>query len=435
MKNWLHTWLPAPRTLRLPLVSGRRLGVVGLVGSVVLILLVVMVAPRLVGTYSLRAASKLIEQGLSITQPYQPGSLPTVRNATALSQAGPHLAAAIRWQPDQPHAYRLAGAIHAARGDLERAAQAFDQARKLAPEDTLLAWQASLVYRQMTLADEDYTALAPDQKMHAAWQTAGFDAPRFLLIGQRAYAEQAYPEALAWYELGLQTGERMGELWYHIGLVRVATRAWEPALAALEQASATAFNNRDVQYELGKAQAALRNRESALAAWQRSLNLAGQTGVSSIHYRIGRAWDDISPRAPPRAQAAYAEAIRLDDYGPRRWEKSDTYYRLATYQTEQQQWAAAREAYTQAIAGSPGHARARLGLATVLWQQGERQQAIAEARQAIGLQPNLIAGYFLLGDWYRTEQQIGPARAMYQKVLELDPNNARARQALHDLQP
>ncbi|NJL19339.1 MAG: hypothetical protein HC901_03450 [Bdellovibrionaceae bacterium] len=182
----------------------------------------------------------------------------------------------------------------------------------------------------------DYTALAPDQKMHAAWQTAGFDAPRFLLIGQRAYAEQAYPEALAWYELGLQTGERMGELWYHIGLVRVATRAWEPALAALEQASATAFNNRDVQYELGKAQAALRNREAALAAWQfrwmpyAALLLAAAAAppLASLTYRsfqhaaialalwlLAGLGYELAHQHPPHTQAALHEIAGVIDGG------------------------------------------------------------------------------------------------------------------------
>jgi hypothetical protein len=101
------------------------------------------------GRYDIERAGRLIDAGMVWPEPRRFDSLPRARDNRALDQALAYLIAAERQRPNHPHAYRLAGQIYAARGDWQRSAAVLGRARALAPNNPLLAWEASMAYEQM----------------------------------------------------------------------------------------------------------------------------------------------------------------------------------------------------------------------------------------------------------------------------------------------
>jgi len=115
----------------------------------ILLALTWLLAPTLRWAYDIERAGRLMDVGLAWPTPRQANSLPQARDEQALDRALGYLDDATRRRPEHPHAYRLAGQIYAARADWARAAIMLDQARALAPQNPLYAWEASLIYNQM----------------------------------------------------------------------------------------------------------------------------------------------------------------------------------------------------------------------------------------------------------------------------------------------
>lgn len=105
--------------------------------------------PTLLAAYNVERAGRLMDIGLTWPEPRVFDSLPLSQNDAALQQALGHLAAALRWQPDSIHAYRLAAQIYAAQQAWPQAAEVLDRAQALDENNTLLAWDRALVYEQI----------------------------------------------------------------------------------------------------------------------------------------------------------------------------------------------------------------------------------------------------------------------------------------------
>jgi len=142
---------------------GRRLAA-GRIGLLVIIAVAGRAAlPWLLWAYNVEQAGRLMDRGLVWPAPRHIDTLPQVADGKALEQALGHLGAAVRWRPDHPHAYRLAGWIYMARQEWVQAAEAFERARRLDPAFPLAAWEAGLAYEQMArvVASAPATPLLP----------------------------------------------------------------------------------------------------------------------------------------------------------------------------------------------------------------------------------------------------------------------------------
>jgi tetratricopeptide (TPR) repeat protein len=124
-------------------------GVVLVLALGVILTLAFWFHPSLLAAYNVERAGRLMDAGLAWPEPRVLESVPVSRNDQALDQALGHLAAALRWQPDSVHAYRLASQIYAARQAWMQAAEALEQAQVLEPKNTLVAWERALAYEQI----------------------------------------------------------------------------------------------------------------------------------------------------------------------------------------------------------------------------------------------------------------------------------------------
>lgn len=398
--------------------------------------LVYLLGPLVLWAYSIERAGRLMEQGLSWPEPRQVDSLPQVANHASLDQAQDYLAAAIAWRPDHPHAYRLAGQIYAAEGDWPAASAAYAQAQAFAPKHPLIAWEAGLIYerQQETAADEGAHSRF-QSAMEQAWQDAGIDAARLVGRGEEARAAQRYSEALRWYGRAARLDPQTSDPWYYSGLVYEALQQPEQALQAYQQASELNPDHRDIWYALGRLHVAGQRWDQALAAYERGVNAdTGTIGASLIAYQIGYVRQyNLQPRDPEGAWWAYEQALALDNYAPQQWRKADTYYQRGVLLASQQRWAEAIEEYEQSMKLNPRHYGAHTGLASALWKLERWTEAIRTAQTAADYYPQYKQAYKLLGNFYSEIGKRSEARAMYTKVLELDPQDQGARKALDAL--
>jgi tetratricopeptide (TPR) repeat protein len=111
-----------------------------------------VVSPTLLWAYDVERAGALMDRGMAWPEPRRFDSLPLARDPAALDAALAYLDTATGRRPAHPHAYRLKGQIYAARGEWARAAEAFERAAALAPDNPLPRWEASLAYAAMRRA-------------------------------------------------------------------------------------------------------------------------------------------------------------------------------------------------------------------------------------------------------------------------------------------
>jgi tetratricopeptide (TPR) repeat protein len=159
-------------------------------------LLVALASPTLLWAYHLTRAGALLEAGLAWPTPRLADSLPATGDAGALRAAREHLAAAERWRPDHPHAYRLAGHVALAEGDWQGAVELLEAAVARAPRNPLLGWELGLTYERLWRAEPGDTALR--DRMLGAWRGAGMTVVALEARAVEAEVAGRADEAAVW---------------------------------------------------------------------------------------------------------------------------------------------------------------------------------------------------------------------------------------------
>src|SRR5579883_2736587 len=90
---------------------------------------------------------------------------------------------------------------------------------------------------------------------------------------------------------------------------------------------------------------------------------------------------------------------------------------------QEEDYAAAAEAFQHAVAINPNNARSRYNLALAQQLQGDTEGAIAGYRRAIDLDPQLIDAYTNLGNLYGELGMHEEALEIFRVALEFDPEN------------
>jgi tetratricopeptide (TPR) repeat protein len=332
---------------------------------------------------------------------------------------------ALRWSPNDPEIYRALAKSYLRLNQPQQAIDALEQAYRLRPASLLI---------QQELA-QAYEAGGRTQQADALWSALGLAPHDMLVLGEQARRAKQYAEALAWYARAGRTAPDSGESLYYAGRAYRDAQQLDRSLQVLQEASEVAPDNRDVWYELGQTYAARNEGRRALEALRHGLDVrGGQAGRSNLYFWIGYVQQySLSPRDLDGARVAYGKALTLDDYRIDSWQKAETHYHTGVLLAEQNRWTEAIPEYQRALADNPRHYRAHLSLALALWQVGHRAEAIAQAHQAVELDPNRKNAYRLLGDFYASERKVAEASAMYARVVELDPQDQQARKALEAL--
>ncbi len=182
-------------------------------------------------------------------------------------------------------------------------------------------------------------------------------------------------------------------------------------------------------------------RTAALRAYLASpeVAVAEQTGRSDDPHAFARAFAGLRRNQP--GYALYDQARELERWG--RFAEAIALYRQANAEAPGQfpiltalgtaflksdDLVAGRQYLQQAIRLNGHYYRSRLGLGYLLLEEEDYALAIRELEASMALLPTLQGAYLLAGA-YAGNQQIGPARTLYQAVVQADGNGRLGRAA------
>jgi len=128
----------------------------------------------------------------------------------------------------------------------------------------------------------------------------------------------------------------------------------------------------------------------------------------------------------PKAKEAALKALKIDDT------LAETHTSLAVIKgVYDWDWTGAEKEYQRASELNPGYANAHHWYGEgLLMSMGRSEEAIAEQKRALALDPVSLSNNRALGDAYFFTRQYDQAIEQYRKTLELDPNYLAARTAL-----
>jgi TolB-like protein/Tfp pilus assembly protein PilF/DNA-binding winged helix-turn-helix (wHTH) protein len=164
------------------------------------------------------------------------------------------------------------------------------------------------------------------------------------------------------------------------------------------------------------------------AAIQKHPNHAlAYAGLANSYITLGQPWGgDMSPKdVLPQAKAAATKALEIDD------SLGEAHLALArVIQLYEWDWPAVEKEYRRALELNPNDAMAHNWYGEYLQEMGRNQEAFAEMRQTMGLDPLSPGGASELGYVFYTARQYDQATRAFQKALELEPDYVYARVGL-----
>lgn len=168
-----NTSSPPPITFSQRIIKYRLYSRRRIVASGLLLLLCYITIPTILYATNLAYAGQELEAGLEWPLPREVDSLPSARDTEALSRAVAYLAAAERWQPNDPFVQRLTSRVHVANRNWIGAAEKIEQARSKDPRNPQIAMEAALLYEQIW----QVVSKAPRENMLPILAAQPIDAP------------------------------------------------------------------------------------------------------------------------------------------------------------------------------------------------------------------------------------------------------------------
>ncbi len=330
-----------------------------------------------------------------------------------------------RWSPCDPAIYRALAQAHLRLNQPQAAVDALEQAFRLQP--------GSLLIRQ-ELA-QAYEALGQNERAYTIWRSLGVSLPVMLNLGEQARVAKHYPEALSWYERAERLAPESAEPAYYQGLAYRDQGQLDQALDAFLHATQISPDYRDAWYAAGRVYITHKKGDQALEALRRGLDAqTGRAGgaICCIGWAMcnSTCYRRAISRAPGRPMSR-----RLRSMTSRSIQLLSSRLIIKAVPCSQwrNRWEEAISVYQQVLIANPKHYLAHLSLAQALWQVGQQEAAITQARTAMELEPDRKNAYPILGNFYAAQQDKTTAITMFERALEIDPQDQQVRTWLEAL--
>jgi tetratricopeptide (TPR) repeat protein len=334
-------------------------------------------------------------------------------------RAGRSYQAALAWDPLNGQAYYNLSTIYDLWHDQASAARAVSRAAVLNPGDVSTRFGLG-----QALAAQGY---GYDERTIREWQAAGA-SEYFLNQGLALAGTGDYAGAMEQYTRALAIDPDLPEGYYYLGRVLNRLGRQEEALAALESAAALEPPSSPRRYLLRAEVYVTRGEwEAALAAFGQAASVASWDPVP--HYRM--AWLYEQKLEDSESAIAHLQwALRLNpDYAAARLALARLYEAQEDCD-EAARWLAPFLS-PDAQVRLAGQAHTLLG--ECLLQQGYDREGLVHLEQAQALDPGSVGPLLALAGGYSQAGRYRDAIEAYLNVLELQPENSQAQQALEEL--
>ncbi len=376
---------------------------------------------------------------------------------------------AIGRNPRNAQAYRLLAYLDTERGDGISAADDWAHFVTLRPADPQGYWSLAAACERLAPSDLDRVSGQPcgsgetdrPQALIELWRSAGQSAARFVRAGD-TLRESSWDEAMEYYKRALLLDPQSVGAWNGLGTAYRSLAREDLALDAYARAAALS-SDPEVAAAAHAARGEILAQElrwsDASAELEAASRLVPEEGKYRLNY--GRyLYEAGGDREIARFQLH--EAARLLPSNPwphvylailafagEEYETALEEAHTATALDEDLFWAwlwrgkalaaagrlrEAEDSLRRAVRLAPEKAEPHAELGLFLGQALRLDDAISELEQAVRLAPNDLVYRFHLAGAYYASGQTDEAIRVYRQILEMDPGNAAAEQALVDLQ-
>lgn len=327
---------------------------------------------------------------------------------------------AIERHPRDVLAWAGLGRAFEGSGSPERAADAYQRAVELVPADP---WFYTRLARSYESSAEVELAITEYEKARALdpedVDLALTLADLYRTQGDTARAESTYAGALKRLPegnvLGLPKGNtrtaayygHVGDLWFERQLFDRAAEAFARA-AALDPRESRLVRESQAHQAAGQFDQALRTAQHAVALYPRS---------PTSYRQLGTAYNARGETAS--AISAYERSIWLADFF--RDPQVDPYVELGNIYAELGEFEQAEAQFRAALSLDPYAAAPYIGLGALFETLGHREDAVTAYSRAVEVEPSSILSYVNLGRLYLEQQQTDAALAQYEAAVETRP--------------
>jgi superkiller protein 3 len=391
--------------------------------------------------------------------------------AGTLYRAAEHeLIQALTWHPENAQAYRALAEVYSREGDRPATVAALAGYSTLQPQNPLGYWELGLACEQLAAVDLARIPGQPcgtDEKNRQAtlariWQKAGQSAASFVEAGDKESDSKNWDQAESFYHRALVLDSQFAGAWYGLGRVHQAHGELDQAMEAYDRVlalnsivslQAQAYDSR------GQVMASMQRWGDASAELARAVALAPDNGQYHLDYgwylfKAGQDYQKAYAELTKAVSALPANPIphlRLADleFSKGNYDEMLSHARQAADIQPTLFWCwvsvgralsykgqlvDAQDALQRAIELAPDQAVSHEELGHALMQRGNSAEAIAEYEKAVALAADNVIYRLNLGNAYRSVGRWDAATETYRHVLDLDPGNTAAMQALHDLE-
>jgi tetratricopeptide (TPR) repeat protein len=380
-----------------------------------------------------------------------------------------YLRQALSWDSGNAQAYRLLATLYAWQGPWLSAAEAWTEFIELRPDDPQSYWELAALCEALDTSDLGEAtrwicgsdAESRDLALVGLWRAAGQTAASFVQAGDRSYKAKDWAQATAFYQRALLMDPDTDGAWLGLGKVHFARKEMgqaQEALARVLDLSVEPAVLASAHDYRGQILARAKRWEEASAELALALALAPDNGA--YHLRYG--WYAIQAGGSleeSRVHLEQARELRPRDPWPELrladvaffggdYEAMLARAQQALQKDSSQVWGwilqgralrylgqldAAEQSLRRALELAPEQPAAHNELGEILMQGGHPGEAIGEYKQAVALASRDERYYLSLGRAYVSVGQIAEAVAIYQQILEFEPDNPDAIRALQEL--
>jgi tetratricopeptide (TPR) repeat protein len=345
-----------------------------------------------------------------------PDLAPEQRTAQAI-KAGQTFQNALAWDPLNGQAYYNLAAIYTFWQDGSSANLALSRAAASNPGDACARFKFGQALAQM---GQEAAAIE-------AWHAADA-APYFINQGARLLGEGNDAEAIKAYERAIAIAPESSEAYLQLGRALNRAGRSEEAIEALEKA-AVRESPRSSQRYLLQAEVHVAREEwtKAMESFQRASVLDPRD--PEPHYRMGQLWNQRLENQEA-AIRHYQWALYLTpDHVPSRLALAELY----DAQGDCDKAARWLDPFFASNARKSLQTKAHVLLGRCLSRQERTNQALSHLEEVVLLNPKSARHHLTLAQAYSQAGRYQAAIQTYLQVLELQPDNAQAKEALKEL--
>ena len=285
------------------------------------------------------------------------------------------LQAAVKTLPDRADIVNNLGAAYRQLGQTEQATGAFEKAIALDPECADAIYNLGDTLRDGGQIEGAMEAYKKVLKIDPNYIDA------YINLGAIFAAIQMFPEAIQTFEHAIKI-QPVAEAYNNLGTVMQRIKDFPAAIKNFHQAIALKPDYADAHYNLGMALILTEDYAAATDAFDKTIELM-----------------------PEHVEAHACQGATL---------------------RELKQYERAIDAFRRALSLRPLHAAALRGLGYTYLDYGDLQEAEATYRLALKEDNDNVELLDCLGDVLQKQERFDDAAGMYERVLEIDPNNPTA---------